>query len=148
MKLAIGSDHGGYELKEYLKSYFDKNHIDYDDFGTNSNESVDYPDYGKKVALAVLAKPYDFGIVICGTGIGISIAANKVKGIRAALVYDELTARLAKEHNRANIIALGGRTTKKEDAVKIVNAFMNATYEPRHQKRIDKIKDIEESYDE
>lgn len=148
MKLAIGSDHGGYELKEYLKSYFDKNHIDYDDFGTNSNESVDYPDYGKKVALAVLAKPYDFGIVICGTGIGISIAANKVKGIRAALVYDELTARLAKEHNRANIIALGGRTTKKEDAIKIVKAFMDATYETRHQKRIDKIKDIEEFYDE
>jgi ribose 5-phosphate isomerase B len=148
MKLAIGSDHGGYELKEYLKAYFDKNHIEYDDFGTNSNESVDYPDYGKKVAHAVLEKPYDFGIVICGTGIGISIAANKVKGIRAALVYDELTAKLAKEHNRANIIALGGRTTKKEDAIKIVKAYMDATYEPRHQKRIDKIKDIEESYDE
>lgn len=148
MKLAIGSDHGGYELKEYLKLYFDKNHIDYDDFGTNSNASVDYPDFGKKVAHAVLEKSYDFGIVICGTGIGISIAANKVKGIRAALVYDELTARLAKEHNRANIIALGGRTTKKEDAVKIVKAYMNATFEARHQKRIDKIKNIEESYDE
>ena len=143
MKLAIGSDHGGFELKEYLKTYFDKQQIKYDDFGTDSNESVDYPDFGKKVALAVLNKPYDFGIVICGTGIGISIAANKVKGIRAALVYDELTARLAKEHNNANIIALGGRTTKKEDAVKIVEAYMKAVFEPRHQKRLNKISDIE-----
>lgn len=107
---------------------------------------MDYPDYGKKVALAVLAKPYDFGIVICGTGIGISIAANKVKGIRAALVYNTETARLAKEHNKANIIALGGRTTTHEMAVKIVETFMNATYEPRHQKRLDKISEIEAEY--
>ena len=145
MKLAIGSDHGGYELKEYLKSYLDKKRIEYDDFWTNSNDSVDYPDYGKKVALAVLAKPYDFGIVICGTGIGISIAANKVKGIRAALVYDVKTARLAKEHNQANIIALGGRTTTHEDAIKIVDAYMHATFEKRHQRRLDKIRDIEET---
>lgn len=144
MKIAIGSDHGGYELKEYLKSYFDKNHIEYNDFGTNSNDSVDYPDFGKKVALAVLAKPYDFGIVICGTGIGISIAANKIKGIRAALVYDEQTAKLAKEHNKANIIALGGRTTTNENAIKIVEAYMKATFEDRHQKRVDKIMDIED----
>lgn len=148
MKIAIGSDHGGFELKEHIKKYFDENHMTYDDFGTNSKESVDYPDFGKKVALAVLSKPYDFGIVICGTGIGISIAANKVKGIRAALVYNEETARLAKEHNKANVIALGGRTTTKEDAIKIVKAFMAATFEQRHQKRVDKIKEIEESFDE
>lgn len=145
MKIAIGSDHGGYSLKEELKKYFEKEKIDFDDFGTDSTQSVDYPIYGEKVALAVLSKPYDFGIVICGTGIGISIAANKVKGIRAALVYDEQTARLAKEHNNANIIALGGRTTTKDDAIKIVNAYMDADFEGRHQKRIDKIKDIEES---
>ncbi|MCD4826670.1 MAG: ribose 5-phosphate isomerase B [Acholeplasmataceae bacterium] len=147
MKIAIGSDHGGYELKTYLTSYFDKHEIDYDDFGTHSTDSVDYPDYGKKVAEAVLAKPYDFGIVICGTGIGISIAANKVKGIRAALVYNQETARLAKQHNHANVIALGGRTTTQEMAVKIVEAFMESTYEPRHQKRLDKINKIEEEYD-
>lgn len=145
MKIAIGSDHGGYTLKEELKKYFDKKKIDYEDFGTNSTQSVDYPIYGKKVASAVLSKPYDFGIVICGTGIGISIAANKVKGIRAALVYNEQTARLAKEHNNANIIALGGRTTTKDEAIKIVNAYMAANFEERHQKRIDIIKDIEES---
>ncbi len=147
MKIAIGSDHGGYELKTYLTSYFDKHEIVYDDFGTHSTDSVDYPDYGKKVAEAVLAKPYDFGIVICGTGIGISIAANKVKGIRAALVYNQETARLAKQHNHANVIALGGRTTTQEMAVKIVEAFMESTYEPRHQKRLDKINKIEEEYD-
>ena len=145
MKIAIGSDHGGYELKEFLKLYFDKNQIEYKDFGTHSSQSVDYPDYGKKVGHAVLDKPYDFGIVICGTGIGISIAANKVKGIRAALVYDELTASLAKEHNNANVIALGGRTTTHEHAIEIVKAYMNATFEERHQKRLNKIKDIEVS---
>lgn len=145
MNVAIGSDHGGYELKEFLKLYFKGRDISYDDLGTNSMESVDYPDFGKKVAEAVLTKAYDFGIVICGTGIGISIAANKVAGIRAALVYNEETARLAREHNNANIIALGGRTTTPEDAVKIVDAFMKATFEERHQKRLDKINQIEES---
>lgn len=145
MNVAIGSDHGGYELKEFLKLYFKGRDISYDDLGTNSMESVDYPDFGKKVAEAVLKKAYDFGIVICGTGIGISIAANKVAGIRAALVYNEETARLAREHNNANIIALGGRTTTPEDAVKIVDAFMKATFEERHQKRLDKINQIEES---
>jgi ribose 5-phosphate isomerase B len=143
MKVAIGSDHGGYELKEFLKSYFKENNVAFDDYGTHSNESVDYPDFGKKVAHAVLTNAYDFGIVICGTGIGISIAANKVKGIRAALVYNEETARLAKEHNNANIIALGGRTTSNEEAIKIVNAYMKAVFEERHQKRLNKISEIE-----
>ncbi len=148
MKIAIGSDHGGYELKEFLKAYLDGQKISYDDYGTNSLESVDYPDFGKKVAQAVLTKKYDFGIVICGTGIGISIAANKIKGIKAALVYNEETAKLAKEHNNANIIALGGRTTKPDDAIKIVNTFMKTTFEQRHQKRLDKINQLEESIDE
>ena len=130
MKIAIGSDHGGFELKEQIKTYLEEKSVDVVDFGTDSKDAVDYPDYGKKVGLAVTKQDFDFGIVLCGTGIGISISANKVKGVRAALVYDELTGRLAKEHNNANVIALGGRTT---------------SYEPRHQKRLDKIKNIEEN---
>jgi len=145
MKIAIGSDHGGYELKEQIKNYLAKKPVEITDFGTNSNDAVDYPDYGKKVGLAVTKDDFDFGIVLCGTGIGISISANKVKGVRAALVYDELTGKLAKEHNNANIIALGGRTTSFEQATKILDAYMNASYEPRHQKRLDKIKKIEEN---
>ncbi len=145
MRIAIGSDHGGYELKEQIKAYLQKKPVEVVDFGTNSLSPVDYPDYGKKVGLAVTKKNFDFGIVLCGTGIGISISANKIKGVRAALVYDELTGRLAKEHNNANVIALGGRTTTQEEAIKIVDAYMNSTYELRHQKRLDKIKDIEEN---
>ncbi len=143
MRIVIGSDHGGYELKEKIKAYFDTESIDYKDLGTNSNDSVDYPDYGKKVGLAVTKEDYDFGIAICGTGIGISIASNKIKGVRAALVYDEVTARLAKEHNNANVIALGGRTTSPEKAILIIQTFMGSTFEQRHQTRIDKIKQIE-----
>ncbi|MBU1140955.1 MAG: ribose 5-phosphate isomerase B [Firmicutes bacterium] len=145
MKIAIGSDHGGYELKEQIKTYLTTKAVEIIDFGTYSTASVDYPDYGKKIGLAVTEEDFDFGIVLCGTGIGISISANKIKGIRAALVYNEETARLAKEHNNANIIALGGRTTSKEEAYKILDSYMNATFEPRHQKRLDKIKQIEEN---
>lgn len=143
MKIAIGSDHGGYLLKEELKKYFDEKKISYSDVGTNSEESVDYPDYANKVAKKVLSNDYNFGILICGTGIGIGIAANKVKGIRAALVYDEDTAKLAKQHNNANIITLGGRTTTPEKAISIVESYMNETFESRHQARLDKIKKIE-----
>ncbi len=144
MKIAMGSDHGGFELKEEVKAYLKDKNIEVVDFGTDSTVSVDYPDFAEKVGHAVTEEPYDFGIVMCGTGIGISIAANKVHGVRAALVYDEKTAKLAKEHNNANIIALGGRTTTKEEAFKIVDAFMNSTFEPRHQNRLDKITKIEE----
>ncbi len=143
MKIVIGSDHGGYELKEQIKSYLLEKNIQLDDLGTHTKDSVDYPDYGKKVGKAVVSGHYDFGIVLCGTGIGISIAANKVKGVRAALVYDETTARLAREHNNANIIALGGRTTTREKAISIIETFMNSTFEERHQTRLDKIKTIE-----
>lgn len=143
MRIAIGSDHGGYLLKEKIKSYLTSNDVTVVDYGTNSSDSVDYPDFGEKVGHAIVQGDFDFGIVLCGTGIGISIAANKVKGVRAALVYDENTARLAKEHNNANIIALGGRTTSYEQAISIINTFSQATYEPRHQMRLDKIKNIE-----
>ncbi|MDY0346141.1 MAG: ribose 5-phosphate isomerase B [Acholeplasma sp.] len=141
--IAIGSDHGGYELKTGLIAYFKKMQWPYEDFGTHGDASVDYPDYGIKVGEAVAKGNYEFGIVICGTGIGISISANKVKGIRCALIYDIHTATLAKQHNNANVIALGGRTTNLADAIKMVEAFKHETYEPRHQKRIDKMSKYE-----
>lgn len=137
--IAIGSDHAGYELKEELKKYLQEKGLKTKDLGTNDLSSVDYPDFGRKVGEAVINDQLDFGIVVCGTGIGISIAANKVKGIRAALVYDEETASLAKMHNNANVIALGGRKTSIEEAKKIVDAYLSSQFEERHQKRLDKI---------
>ena len=136
MKVVLGSDHAGYELKESLKTYLQEKNVDILDVGTNSLESTDYPVFGKKVGEAVVNDEADFGIVVCGTGIGISIAANKVAGVRAALVYDENTARLAKEHNNANVLAFGGRTTKVEDAKKMLDTYMAAKFEERHQKRV------------
>ena len=115
MNIAIGSDHGGYELKEHLKYFLEENNISFKDLGCYSLESVDYPDYAQKVALSVLNEDYDYGILICGTGIGISIAANKVNGIRAALCTSTHMSTMAREHNNANILCLGGRIRKKED---------------------------------
>lgn len=143
MKIVIGSDHAGFEMKELVKEHLKTKGIEILDVGTNSNESVDYPTFGKKVGETVINGKYDFGIVLCGTGIGISIAANKVKGVRAALVHDEETARLAKEHNNANVLAFGGRNTEPEMAKKIVDAYLNAKFEERHEKRLNLIKDIE-----
>lgn len=141
--ILIASDHGGFELKEGLIKYFQEKKIPYKDLGTNNTDPVDYPDLGIKLGEEFLKGSYEMGIVICGTGIGISIAANKVKGIRAALVYDENTAMLAKEHNKANVLALGGRTTKLEDAIKYFEIFRKTKFEERHQKRIDKISNYE-----
>lgn len=144
--IAIGSDHAGFELKQQLVAYFEGKKIAYQDFGTDSLASVDYPDYGIKVGEAVASGIYTFGIVICGTGIGISISANKVKGIRAALVYDELTAKLAKEHNNANVIAIGGRTQTFESAVHLIETFRHSVFESRHQKRLDKLSNYEKEH--
>src|SRR5690554_2465602 len=144
MKVVIGSDHAGFEMKEFVKEHLAKKGITVSDVVAKSLESVDYPVFGKTVGNKVVKENYDFGIVICGTGIGISIAANKVKGVRAALVHDEETARLAKEHNNANVLALGGRTTSKEDAKKIIDAYLETKFEERHQNRIDKISKLEE----
>jgi len=144
MKIAIASDHAGFELKEAVEAYLTKKGIEVNDLGTHSESSVDYPDYGKKLGEVVTHEPYDFGIAICGTGIGISIAANKVKGVRAALIYNVETAKLAKNHNNANIIALGGRMTSKEEAFKMIDAFMAASFEKRHLNRIHKIEEIED----
>lgn len=146
MKIGIGSDHGGYELKEELKKYMIEKGIEVVDFGTNDLSSVDYPDYAKLVAEAVINKEVERGVVICGTGIGISIAANKIKGIRCALCSDTYSARMSMEHNNANMIALGGRVLGVDLAKEILNAYLSANFEGgRHLRRIEKISDIEQT---
>lgn len=147
MKIAIGADHGGYELKEEIKKYLTENGYELKDFGTYSTDSCDYPDYGLKVAEAVASKEYEFGILICGTGIGISIAANKVPGIRAALCSDTFSAHATREHNDANILAMGARVVGPGLALDIVKTFLNAKFEgDRHVRRLDKITEIEKKY--
>ncbi len=143
--IAIGCDHGGYELKEHIKKHLEEIGEEYKDYGTYSEESVDYPDCAGEVCRAVLDKSADKGILICGTGIGISIAANKYKGIRAALCSDVYSAKMTKQHNNANVICLGGRVTGRELAFMIVDAWLNAEFEGgRHESRIAKIHKIEE----
>ena len=143
--IAIGADHGGFELKEHIKKHLDELGLEYKDYGTYSEESVDYPDCAKPVCEAVMDGTADKGILICGTGIGISIAANKHKGIRAALCGDVYSAKMTKVHNNANVICLGGRVTGRELAFMIVDAWLNAEFEGgRHEQRIAKIHKIEE----
>lgn len=143
MKIGIGSDHGGYELKESVKEYLTGEGIEFVDYGTNSLESVDYPDFGKRVADAVLANEVDRGILVCGTGIGISITANRIQGIRCALCSDTFSARMSREHNNANILALGGRVVGLGLALDIVKVFLDAEFEGgRHERRINKIDEI------
>jgi ribose 5-phosphate isomerase B len=145
--IAIGSDHGGYELKEAIKKHLDEKGIEYKDFGTFSEESVDYPDYALKVAEAVASGQFEKGILLCGTGVGISIAANKVPGIRAAHVSDAFSARYCKEHNNANVLCMGGRVVGPGLAAILVDEWLNAEFQGgRHQKRLDKITEIEKKY--
>lgn len=142
--IALGCDHGGYEIKEAIKKYLEENNIEYKDFGTYSNESVDYPIYAKKVAEAVAGGKYEKGILCCGTGIGISIAANKVKGIRAAVVTNEFCAEMVRRHNNANIISMGGRVISEEQAVTFTKIFLETPFDGgRHSKRVDMITEIE-----
>jgi ribose 5-phosphate isomerase B len=142
--IAIGSDHAGFLVKEAIRKYLVAAGYAVDDQGTSSEESVDYPDYGKAVGERVASKQADLGIAVCGSGIGISIAANKVPGIRAALAHDVTTARLAREHNDANVLALGGRLVTAEAAVEMVQTFLTTAYlDGRHQRRVDKITQIE-----
>lgn len=144
MKVAVGCDHGGFVLKDAVISTLEELGAQVVDMGTYSTGSVDYPVYGKKVADAVANGECDLGVVMCGTGIGISIAANKVKGIRAAVVTDEFMAEMTRRHNNANIIALGGRVITPEKAKSLVKAWYTAEFEGgRHQKRIDMITQIE-----
>ncbi len=140
MKIAIAADHGGFEMKQALIKYFSSKGIILQDLGTDSTASTDYPDYGDKMARYILSGQANLGILICGTGIGISISANRYRGIRAALLYSDQVAELAKQHNNANIIVFGGRTMSVEDAVKRTEIFLNAVYEGgRHQRRLDKL---------
>ncbi|HIU26592.1 MAG TPA: ribose 5-phosphate isomerase B [Candidatus Copromorpha excrementigallinarum] len=138
MKIAVASDHGGYRLKERIKEYLRSRNIEVMDLGTDSEESVDYPVYGKSCAEAVASGKADRGIVCCGTGIGISIAANKVKGIRCALCTDVNMAEMTRKHNDANMLAMGGRTTDEETALKITEKWLDTEFEGgRHQRRVD-----------
>ncbi len=146
MRIALGCDHGGFELKEYVKGYLEnRGDVEVLDLGTYSTESVDYPEYAARVAHAILKGEADRGILMCGTGIGISISANKFKGIRAALCHDGYTARMSRLHNDANVLAMGGRTTGKEVATDMVRIWLETPFEGgRHQRRLDKIRQIEE----
>ena len=138
MKIAIASDHGGYELKEAIKEYLKGRDIEVLDLGTDSTESVDYPAYGKACGEAVAEGRADRGIVCCGTGIGISIAANKVKGVRCSLCTDVTMAELTRKHNDSNVLALGGRTTGMQTALDITKAWLDTEFEGgRHQRRVD-----------
>ena len=144
MKIAIGNDHVAVELKNHITKYVEAKGYTVVNFGTDSSESCDYPIYGEKVARAVASGECDLGILICGTGIGISLAANKVKGIRAAVCSEPYSARLTRQHNNANIIAFGARVVGQAMAEMIVDEFLNAEYEGgRHQRRVDQIMAIE-----
>lgn len=147
MKIALGSDHAGFPLKKEIMKHLEERNIEFKDFGTFSEESCDYPDYGQKVAEEVASKNFEFGIIVCGTGIGISISANKVPGIRAALCGDTFSARATRQHNDANILALGQRVVGTGLALDIVDAFLDAKFlGGRHKRRVDKISKIEEKY--
>ncbi len=147
MHVAIGSDHGGYQLKQTIKSFLDSMKISYEDVGCHSLDSVDYPDYALPVAERVANGKADRGILICGTGLGMSIAANKVPGIRCAVVSDEFTARMSRAHNDANILAIGERVVGPGLAIEIVRTWLETEFSgERHQRRVEKIKKIEERW--
>lgn len=143
--IAIGSDHGGYELRQEIMKHLEGLGLEYKDYGTYSTDSCDYPVYAEAVARAVAGGECDRGIIICGTGIGVSITANKVKGIRAALCADCYSAEYTRLHNDANILTLGARTTGSGLALKIVDTFLNTEFEGgRHARRVALISEIEE----
>ncbi len=137
-KIAIGSDHGGYELKEQVAAFLKEKNYEFKDFGCFDSQSVDYPIVAREVATAVANRDFEKGIIICGSGIGVCIAANKVKGIRAANCNDLYCAEMSRKHNDANILTMGGRIVSKELALEIVDTWINTDFEGgRHQKRID-----------
>lgn len=141
--IAIGCDHGGFELKQEIIKYLESKGFEYKDFGCNSDASVDYPEYGKAVAKAVAAGECEKGILICGTGIGMSIVANKVPGVRCALLSDAFSAEATREHNDTNVMALGARTTGPGLAVKLVDIWLNTPFS-NDERHIRRIKMIEE----
>lgn len=139
-KIAIGSDHAGLSLKERIKAVLEELDIEFRDFGTYSDDSCDYPDYARQVADQVSTGPFDLGILCCGSGIGVSIVANKVRGIRAALCHDEGAAALSRQHNDANVLCLAGRTIDPDKVEPIIRAWVTTNFEGgRHKKRVEKI---------
>ena len=141
--ILVGSDHAGFELKESLKRHLEAAGHRVVDKGPGSTASVDYPDYAEAVCRGLLAQEGELGVLVCGTGIGMSIAANKLPGIRAALVHDPVTARLAREHNDANVLCLGARLLAAPYAAALVDAWLDAAFEARHQRRLDRVADLE-----
>ena len=139
-KICISSDHAGYKIKEYIKTLLYKNKISLIDLGPYNDKSVDYPDYAKKVAKRIKGKKSDFGILVCGSGTGMAISANKIRGVRAAVCYNKTSTYLCRSHNNANILCIGARLTKKNSIGKIVSVFLKTKFEGgRHQRRIKKI---------
>ncbi|MGD9567624.1 MAG: ribose 5-phosphate isomerase B [Sedimentibacter sp.] len=146
MKIVLACDHGGFQLKEAVREHLSHNGYDITDIGVYNTDSVDYPDFGKKAAEMVVSGQADRGIIFCGTGIGISIAANKVKGIRCALCTNEYMAKMSRKHNNANMLALGERVLGKGVATDIVDAWLQTEFEGgRHENRVNKLMDIENS---
>ena len=144
MKIAIGADHAGFEVKEKIKKQLAEMNLEVEDLGTHSLDSVDYPDYGAAVGRTVASGKADEGIIVCGSGIGIAIAANKIHGVRAAQAWNEETAHLARRHNDANILSIGARVIPEEEISKIVQAWFDAKFEGgRHAGRIAKITELE-----
>ena len=144
MIIAIGSDHAGWELKEDIKKSLKEKGISYHDFGPETDDSVDYPEYAVKVAKAVSKGDYPFGILVCGSGIGVSIVANKISGIRSALCWTEEMAEMSRHHNNANILSLGARFLEKGNALRMVHKFLNTDFEAggRHERRVQQIHDL------
>jgi ribose 5-phosphate isomerase B len=147
MRIALGADHAGIHLKAEIRKLLDERGIAYTDFGTETTDSVDYPDFADRVAHAVASGEFDRGLLFCGSGIGMAIAANKVAGIRAAPVVDETSARLSREHNDANVLALGERLTPPDVARQLVNTFLDTPFGGgRHQRRVDKISALDHAF--
>ncbi|BCJ87667.1 ribose 5-phosphate isomerase B [Effusibacillus dendaii] len=144
MRIAIAADHGGYALKEQIKNVLKEMNLEFHDYGTHNEESVDYPDYGVQVAESVAKGEFDRGILVCGTGIGMSIVANKVPGVRCALVHDCFTAKATREHNDANVLAMGARVIGPGLAEEIVRIWLTTDFSGgRHERRLDKIRQLE-----
>lgn len=146
--IAVGCDHGGYELKLAVLKHLDEKGIEYKDFGCYSSDSVDYPVYAEKVAKAVTGGEYELGLLFCGTGIGISMAANKVRGVRAACCSDKFSVEMTRLHNNANILCLGGRVVDAEKGIELVDIFLNTPFsgDERHQRRIDLVTALEDRF--
>ncbi|MCC6793090.1 MAG: ribose 5-phosphate isomerase B [Thermomicrobiales bacterium] len=145
MRIALGADHAGVDLKNQLTAWLDQRGMTYEDFGTSTSDSVDYPDFAERVSRAVAAGDFDRGILVCGTGVGMAIAANKVPGVRAAPIVDLQTATLSRGHNNINVLTLGARVTPPDLARQILDIFLDTPFDGgRHQRRLDKISALEQ----